>query len=107
MAGTLVIVATLADIDPLLKWSIAAIAGGGTASIISGSTSVTRLASTTATAGIGNVFFSFVEMLSAIAMTFLSIFFPIIAAVIAIGLLIGLCWLYQKFASRKSQTKPK
>ncbi len=43
IAGTAVMVSTVADLSPVITWSLAIIAGGGTATAISGASSATRL----------------------------------------------------------------
>ncbi|MCC0175770.1 DUF4126 domain-containing protein [Waterburya agarophytonicola K14] len=86
--GTLLTAANLGDIDPLLQWSIAAIAGGGTAGIIETFTAMTRAASTGMTGGTGNFLVSTTEALSAGILSILAIFVPIFAAALVLGLLI-------------------
>jgi hypothetical protein len=82
--GTALSAATLGDIDPVLQWTIAAIAGGGSAGAVESFTSVTRLASTTMTAGLGNSVFSSVELISAIALSLLGLFVPLLAGIVVI-----------------------
>lgn len=92
VAGTVVMVATVTDLDPTITWALAIIAGGGTATAIKGSTSTTRLASTATTAGIGNPIISTVETGSAILMAIFSIFLPILAIILVVIIL----WLIFK-----------
>lgn len=61
IAGTAVMVSTVADLSPEITWALAIIAGGGTAAAISGASGATRLASTASTAGVGNPIVSTVE----------------------------------------------
>lgn len=86
--GTLLTAANLGDVNPLLQWSIAAIAGGGTAGIIETFTAMTRAGSTTMTGGIGNFLVATAEALSAGILTFLAFTVPFLAAALVIGLLI-------------------
>ena len=79
IAGTAVMVSTLVDLNPLLTWGLAIIAGGGTASAIHSATAVTRLTSTTTTGGVGNPLVSTVETGTATVISLASIFIPIIA----------------------------
>ena len=51
--GTILTAANLGDVDPILQWTLAIVAGGGTAGTIESATSITRLASTGLTGGIG------------------------------------------------------
>ena len=43
IAGTAVMVSTVADLDPVITWSLAIIAGGGTATAIKGANAAGRL----------------------------------------------------------------
>ncbi|TVZ51324.1 DUF4126 domain-containing protein [Dokdonia sp. Hel_I_53] len=79
IAGTLLMVATMSTLDPVITWSLAIIAGGGAAAAISGSTSVTRLGSTATTGGLVNPVISTTETLAATTISTVSIFSPIIA----------------------------
>lgn len=49
IAGTIVMASTLVDLDPMLTWGLAIIAGGGTAAALNTATAKTRLASTATT----------------------------------------------------------
>jgi hypothetical protein len=54
VAGTLVSASMFTDMSPFLKWTLAAIAGGGTAGVIQTGTVLTRAASTATTGGLAN-----------------------------------------------------
>lgn len=97
IAGTAVMASTLIDLDPMLTWGLAIIAGGGTATAMQGMTSVTRLASTVKTGGLGNPVVSTAETGTAITLSTLSIFVPIIALIIVIFIFVIVFWLYRKF----------
>jgi hypothetical protein len=101
LAGTAVMMSTMVDLSPMISWSLAIIAGGGTAAAISGSSSVTRLASTTSTGGVGNPIVSTIETLSAILMSVVSIFLPVLAIVFVIILLAIIYIVYKKFRPSK------
>lgn len=89
IAGTAVMVSTAANLDPIITWALAIIAGGGTAAAIKGTAATTRATSTATTGGIGNPVVATVETGGATAMTVLSFFIPVIAVVVAVLLLIG------------------
>ncbi|HHP7230476.1 MAG TPA: DUF4126 domain-containing protein [Xenococcaceae cyanobacterium] len=86
--GTILTAANLGDVDPVLQWTLAVIAGGGTAGIIESATSMTRLASTGLTGGIGNLFLATTEALSAAVLSILALTLPLLAMGLVIGLLI-------------------
>ena len=92
VAGTAVMLSTVADLEPLVTWSLAIIAGGGTATAIKASTSTTRLASTVTTGGIANPVVSTVETGSSIVMAILAFVAPILAIIVVVIVL----WLLFK-----------
>ena len=97
IAGTAAMASTMVDLDPMLTWGLAIIAGGGTATAMQGMTSVTRLASSVKTGGLGNPIVSTAETGTAITLSTLSIFVPIIALIIVIFIFVIVFWLYRKF----------
>lgn len=96
IAGTAVMVSTLADLDPVVTWSLAIIAGGGTASAIKGANATGRLTSTATTGGVANPIVSTVETGTAAVVSTASIFFPVVAAVLVIIILIIIFRIYRK-----------
>jgi len=92
IAGTAVMLATMADLDPLITWSLAIIAGGGAATAIKASTSTARLASTATTGGIANPIVSTVESGTSIVLSVLAFVAPVIAIIFVIIIL----WLMFK-----------
>jgi len=75
-AGIGVVAASLGDAPPMLKWTLAIIAGGGIAATTQGATTLLRGTSTLMTAGIGNHLLATGEIFSAIALTLLAIALP-------------------------------
>ena len=84
VAGTVATASFVGDVSPFLKWSLAIIAGGGVAGIVHSATSVTRVASSVTTAGIGNPFLSAAETGGSLVISVLSLTFPIIAVSIVV-----------------------
>jgi hypothetical protein len=82
--GTLLTAATLGDVNPILQWTIAIVAGGGAAGMTEGLTSVTRLTSTTVTGGMGNSFLSTTEALSSFVLSILALSVPILGGIVVI-----------------------
>jgi hypothetical protein len=83
-AGIAMTYAVLGDMDPMLKWTLAIIAGGGAAAETQGATTVLRGASTVTTAGLGNHALATSEIAGAAIMTVLAIVFPYIAIIVAL-----------------------
>ncbi|WP_299528786.1 DUF4126 domain-containing protein [Ulvibacterium sp.] len=100
IAGTAVMVSTVADLDPVVTWSLAIIAGGGTATAIKGAGATGRLASTASTGGLANPIVSTVETGTALVVTTASIFAPIAAAFLVIIILIIVFRIYRKLRPR-------
>lgn len=79
--------ATVSEMSPFLQWGLAVIVGGGVAGTVQGFTSITRIASTVTTGGLGNPVVSTVEAGGSIVMSILAITLPVVA-VIAVGVII-------------------
>jgi len=97
IAGTAVMVSTVANLDPLLTLGLAIIAGGGTATAIKGSAATTRATSSAVSAGFTNPVVSTVETGGATAMSILAISIPVLAVVVVVLLLIGVFYFFKKF----------
>ena len=89
ICGTMLMALALMDVDPLLKWSVAIIAGGGTAGIIQGATAGLRLGSTATTGGTANPVLSGAETAGAFILGVLALVLPLLA-----GLLVLLLFFY-------------
>ena len=96
IAGTAVMVSTVANLEPLITWALAIIAGGGTATAIKSTSAAGRITSSTTTGGLANPVFGLVETGTAVVMTTASIFMPILAAILVIIILFLVFRIYQK-----------
>ncbi|MGS2738366.1 DUF4126 domain-containing protein [Sinomicrobium sp. M5D2P17] len=101
IAGTLAVVSTTAGLNPAMTWTIALIAGGGTATAIKGASSATRLTSSVTTAGIGNPVVSTIETIISVIMSVLSIFLPIVAIILVIVILLVVFRFYQRIRPKR------
>jgi len=97
IAGTLVLLATLVDVDPYISWSLAIIAGGGTAVFVAGSTATLRAASTATTGGLGNSAVSTIETGISTGVSVLAIFAPVVAIILCIIVFYIVFKLVRKF----------
>lgn len=102
IAGTAVMVSTVADLSPEITWALAIIAGGGTAAAISSASGATRLASTASTAGFANPVVSTVETGTSIIMSIFSIFLPVVAFILVLIIAYIIFRLYKKIKPSKS-----
>lgn len=96
IAGTAVMVSTVADLSPVITWALAIIAGGGTAAAVAGSSGATRLASTTTTGGIGNPVLTTIETGTSVIMSLVSIFIPVIGFIFVIIIFYIIFRIYKK-----------
>ena len=101
IAGTLIMVSTVTDLNPVFTWTLAIIAGGGTASLIKSSSGATRLTSTVSTAGFGNNLVASVENMSATLLSVIAILFPLLALVLVILILYVIFKLYKKMTKKR------
>lgn len=88
VAGTIVMAAAMIEIDPLWMWTIAIIAGGGTASLIKGSNSTVRVASSMTTGGLGNPILATVESIISTVLTIFSFLLPVFVGIIVLFFLL-------------------
>lgn len=103
IAGTVVTAAATGEMSPFLRWSLAAVAGGGAAATVQGLTSLTRLASTATTAGLGNPIVSTAEAGAATVLATFGIWLPALAAVIVVMLVfVTLRMAYRYFKNRRA-----
>jgi len=96
IAGFVVMSSTMVDISPTMTTILAIIAGSGTASAMQGLTTTTRLASSVKTAGLGNPVVSTAETGTAITLSSLAIFLPIVAVILVVIIFGVIYWIYKK-----------
>jgi len=88
VAGVIATASVVTDVSPLLKWTLALIAGGGAAAIVQGATSTLRLKSSALTGGLGNPLVATGEWIGAIITALLAIIVPLICLALLIVLVI-------------------
>jgi hypothetical protein len=79
VAGAVITASVVADVSPLLRWSLAAIAGGGVAAAVQSGTVLLRGTSSTVTGGLGNFAVSSSELLGSVLTSLLAVFLPVVA----------------------------
>lgn len=103
IAGTVVMASSIVEMEPLLKWTLAIIAGGGAAGVVQGLTTITRGASSLTTGGLGNPIVTATETTASVGISILAIIFPLVMGSLVIILLI---WSAQKIYLKFSSPKP-
>ncbi len=88
IAGVVATASVVTNVSPLLKWTLAIIAGGGAAALVQGATSTLRLKSTAVTGGVGNPLVATGEWIGAIITALLAIIVPVICLVLILLLVI-------------------
>lgn len=106
IAGSILFASQFAGLEAFPQWSLALIAGGGTAAAISTGIAGTRIASTTTTAGLGNHVLATGETAGAGIMSILAFALPILAGVIAIALVILAVYIGKKIWRKMLPKKP-
>ena len=86
IAGSILMASVVSDISPLLRWSLAVIAGGTVALSVQSLTAITRLSSTTLSSGLGNPLLSTAEAAGSTLLSVFSIFLPLMALILIISL---------------------
>ncbi|WP_225225994.1 DUF4126 domain-containing protein [Komarekiella delphini-convector] len=106
IAGTIVTASLAPEMNPLVQWTLALIAGGGTAGLTKGLMNILRLGSTGVSGGLTNPVLSTTELIIAIVLSVLAIALPVVAGIIVIGVLIIAIQRIWKFFSSKSSSQP-
>jgi len=84
LSGALLMSSSLGDSDPLIRWGLSIIAGGGVSGTVQVSTVALRAMSTATTGGLGNPIVSTAEAGACIICTILAVLLPIIALILVI-----------------------
>src|SRR5260221_9656898 len=84
VAGTILTSSFITGMDPMLRWILAIIAGGGIAGIIKAGTAVIRLGSSTLTGGFGNSILATLENFISVLFSVVAVFIPILAGICAV-----------------------
>jgi hypothetical protein len=100
IAGALVTASLATDMSPFLRWTLAAIAGGGVAGLVQGATVLTRGACTAGTGGLGNPVLATAELGGSLLTSILSIVMPVLVVFLIAVLLSSVGW---KFLQRRAK----
>lgn len=84
VAGSLLTASVVTEMSPLMKWTVAIIAGGGLAGLIQSGTTLIRGTSTATTGGSGNFVVATLELIGALVGTVLAIVMPILATAVVV-----------------------
>lgn len=87
VAGTIVTASMVTDMSPYLRWTLAAIAGGGIAGAVQGTTVLARGVSLATTGGLGNPIVATLELGGSIFASVAAIVVPFAALALVIGVM--------------------
>ncbi len=110
LAGTVMTASLAPEMDPLVKWTLALVAGGGTAGLTKAIMNLLRGTSTAATGGLANPIFAALELLISVTLSALAVTLPIAAGIVVMGIsgfLVYKLWRFFEAYKSKSATTPK
>lgn len=87
VAGVVLAASSMGEANPFLRWTLAILAGGGTAAVVQGLTATTRQISSFATGGLGNPLLATAEAGGSALLAVLAITLPILAFLIVVLIL--------------------
>lgn len=98
VAGAVATASVLVDVSPMLRWTLATIAGSSAAGAVQAGTVALRAGSTATTGGLANPVFAAAESTSSLVMSLLAIVLPVLALITFLGLTI---WLGKRWIARR------
>lgn len=101
IAGTLLMTSALPDLDPMVRWGLGILVGGGTAGMVQSGTALLRAGSTATTAGFGNPILATLENFLAIVGSVLGLLLPLVMAGLVIVLLLYLVGRFRRLFFRR------
>lgn len=101
-AGVITWAAVTPELSPLLRWTLAIVAGGGAAGLVQSGTTLLRLHSSTLTAGLGNPVVATGELAGSVSLSVLAVLAPLLAAMLVVLLLVGLGGFYRRATRRRN-----
>ena len=106
MAGVVTTAAVTPELSPLLRWTLAVVAGGGTAGLVQMGTTLVRLKSTTLTAGLGNPVVATAELMGSLVLSVFALLAPLLAAAAVTFALLILARRFLALADARSPATP-
>lgn len=101
IAGTILSASVVTDLDPLMQWGFAAIAGGGSAELVKLETAGLRGLSTATTGGVGNPILATAENGGAVLLPIVAILLPVAILVFLLALVGSTALVIKKWVTRR------
>jgi len=89
LAGIIITASTMTEVSPLVKWTMAIVAGGGAAGLTHASTAAVRAASTALTGGLANWIVNTIESVGAFVMAIASMVLAVLLPTLLILLVVA------------------
>jgi hypothetical protein len=102
VAGIVVMAASIAEMDPFLRWSLAIIAGGGAAGLTQALSVLVRGTSTATTGGVGNFVVSSVELVLSALLSALAVVAPFVGIALFVVVVIMGFRIYRRRKARQA-----
>ena len=87
LSGTIVAASVAPEMNPLVQWTLALVAGGGTAGLTKGLMNLLRGTSTAASGGLTNPILATIELVIATVLSVLALTAPLVAGILVLGVL--------------------
>jgi|GEM_PF-472777 len=105
IAGTFITLSVAPDMNPLIQWTLALAAGGGTAGLTKSLLNIFRVSSTAISGGLTNPVLATIELIGAIALTLLAITVPVAGGLLVLLFLPYAFYRIWSFLFRRKLTK--
>ncbi len=103
VAGTIITVAVMKNMDPFYRWALGIIAGGGMAGLVQGTTVLARGASSAGTGGLANPLIATVEWMGSIVVSTLAMIVPLLlVAMVAAVFCVLAFWVLRRRSARRA-----
>ena len=110
VAGAMVTASCVTGMSPMLKWTLAIIAGGGAAATTQAATTKLRALSSVTTAGLGNPILATAEAGGSAGLSLVTVLFPLVGMILTVMLLISgvflIVYLSKKIFGWLKRTNP-
>ena len=105
-AGVVTTAAATPDLPPLVRWTLALVAGGGAAGLVHAGTALLRLKSSAFTAGAGNSVVATGELVGSVVLSLLALLAPLLAGAAALILLVILARRVVRLLGERRRARP-
>jgi hypothetical protein len=106
IAGVIATAAVTPDLSPLVRWTLAILAGGGTAGLVQAGTALLRLKSSMFTAGVGNPVVATGELVGSLGLSLLALLVPFVATAVVLLIFVVLGRRLAFLLRERRRTKP-